>query len=235
MLQKKFDICSEASKKSVYKILKESTLDAAVICLNSGSKREIIEFREIEIFAGFLPLLVCTYKLNHDFFLKAAEIGIYRLLSPEMETEKIILLINDAINQNDLNKFIERKFPGCFEKTPYANKVIKIIIRYFPQKLSRKEISKKLNISSDWLHEKCKEAFNISYTKLVRTIRVYYATRLIYRTNLDNSEIALSLNYTEESSLARDFRKVLNLSPTEIRKKLFNTAPQRLFDNCTLY
>lgn len=48
------------------------------------------------------------------------------------------------------------------------------------------------------------------------------------KTTLDNVEIAQQLNYSEESSLARDFRKELGYSPTEARKRLTVQSPGAL-------
>jgi AraC-like DNA-binding protein len=47
-------------------------------------------------------------------------------------------------------------------------------------------------------------------------------------TSLDNTEIALHLNYSEESSLARDFRKEFGFSPNEARQLLAKQTPREL-------
>ncbi len=52
---------------------------------------------------------------------------------------------------------------------------------------------------------------------------------MMKHTNLDNTEIALQLNYSEETSMARDFRKEIGLSPTEARKRLTSQSPVELF------
>jgi AraC-like DNA-binding protein len=50
---------------------------------------------------------------------------------------------------------------------------------------------------------------------------------MIY-TALDNSDIAIRLNYSEESSMARDFRKELGLSPKETRRQLQKYHPREI-------
>ncbi len=51
---------------------------------------------------------------------------------------------------------------------------------------------------------------------------------MMQHTNLDNTEIALQLNYSEESNLARDFRSELGYSPTEARRRLIQHTPEEL-------
>lgn len=49
--------------------------------------------------------------------------------------------------------------------------------------------------------------------------------------SLDNQEIAMQLNYTEESSMARDFRKDLGYSPAEARLRLTHVTPEELLSS----
>lgn len=230
LLKDKFDIHTEVSETSLGKTLQRSTADAIVFCFGSTVKNKRGEFRKIESLTGHLPLLPCTNRLDHDFFLEAVEMGIHKFLSPEMQTERIIEIVQDAINKNELEIFIGRIFPGYFEKSKYGKRIVTTMIRIFPQRLSEEEVSDELGISRVWIQRECKKAFNITYIQLARLLRVYQAARLMHRTHLDNNQIAICLNYSEESSMARDFRKVLHLSPTEARKKLFDYAPDRLFD-----
>ena len=45
---------------------------------------------------------------------------------------------------------------------------------------------------------------------------------------MDNNEIAFYLHYSEESSMARDFRKELGINPTEARQQLIKQKHQEL-------
>jgi transcriptional regulator GlxA family with amidase domain len=51
---------------------------------------------------------------------------------------------------------------------------------------------------------------------------------MMKNTNLDNYEIAFQLNYSDESSLARIFRKELGYNPTVARKHLVTRSPEEL-------
>jgi AraC-like DNA-binding protein len=146
-----------------------------------------------------------------------------------METEKISALIINAIKQNDLIKFIERKFPACFERSFYSRKIVDIITHTFPQRINERQLSKELNISQRWLQKECKKAFGITYNNLAKIIRVYQALSLLNKTTLDNYEIALQLNYANETNMTRDFKKVLNITPYEAKKQFVDYTPEQLF------
>ena len=101
--------------------------------------------------------------------------------------------------------------------------------RAFPQRLGENELAQRLGLSVSWLQKLCRRAFNSNLVGLFRRIRVYQALRMMKYTRLDNTEIALQLNYTEETSMARDFRKVLRLNPKEARNRLTTHSPENLF------
>jgi AraC-like DNA-binding protein len=239
LLKKEFEINLHTSTESFIKALKESNSDAAVICFNSETslkgedhhfENQVKDLTKFESLSGFMPLLSCTKGLNENFIHQAVDKGVRRFLSSEMEIEKITVLINDAIKQNELKKFIEIKFPGCFERSSYAKKIIDEIVRRFPKKTYSTEMAKKLKVSERWLQHQSKKAFGISYKKLFKLIRVFHALRLMEKSEMDNNEISLQLNYTEESNMARDFRIVLRIPPSEARKKLSTNSTSQLFD-----
>ncbi|NIR69107.1 helix-turn-helix domain-containing protein [candidate division KSB1 bacterium] len=85
-----------------------------------------------------------------------------------------------------------------------------------------------LGISPRWLRTVCRRAFGKSFTQLMRQIRVYQALCFMKHTTLDNWDIAMQLNYSEESNMARDFRKELGYCPSEARIRLSEITPQEL-------
>lgn len=85
-----------------------------------------------------------------------------------------------------------------------------------------------LGISVRTLQKHCRDAFGKTYTRLLRRIWIYQALRLMQQTKFDNTEIALHLNYTEETNLARDFHKELGYNPSEARRLLLRYSPEEL-------
>ncbi len=176
--------------------------------------------------ANHLPVLTCTKKLDSDFIRLAVQHGADRFLLCTMKAEKIQGLVLEAIQGGGLKEFLQSCCQGTVSR--HVRKMIDEIIHAFPYRLHENEIARRLEISRSWVHKLCRQAFGLTFTRLLRRIWVYQALRLMQRTNLDNVEIAEQLNYSEESSLARDFRKELGYSPTEARKRLAEQSPEAL-------
>jgi len=51
---------------------------------------------------------------------------------------------------------------------------------------------------------------------------------MMQHTTLDNMEIALQLDYSEESNMAREFRKELGCCPNDARRRLIEQSPEEI-------
>jgi AraC-like DNA-binding protein len=234
LLEKEFSVHRYTNEDPFLEKLRQS-LDVdkksvGIICLNNGDSNKIKEFLRIESFTGSVPVFCCTRELKADFMLQAIRKGIRRFLSPGLKIEIVNSLVNEEIERDILTEFVELSFPGCFARTVYARKILNIIINNFPVRLAEKDMANDLDISIDWLQDRCKKTFLIPYTHLKQTIWVYAALRLLYRTGLDTTTIALQLKYSDLSSMDRDFRKVLGKPPHKMKIELQGANPEKLFD-----
>lgn len=177
---------------------------------------------------GPLPVLACSKTVNLDFVRMAAPQGVDRFLCCDMGVETIQPIIFEAIRRGELKEFLASCYPGSFAVPPHVRKMIDGIIHAFPHRLHESEMARRLGINRSWVQKLCRQAFGLTFTRLLRRLWVHQALRLMQRTNLDNVEIAVQLNYSEESSLARDFRKELGYNPTEARKRLAEQSPETL-------
>ncbi len=176
--------------------------------------------------ANHLPVLTCTKTLDSDFIRLAVRHGADRFLLCNMETEKIRAILFEAIQGGGLREFLQSSCQSTV--SPHVRKMIETIIHAFPYRLHESEMAQRLGISRSWVQKLCRQASGLAFTRLMRRLWVYQALRLMQRTTLDNVEIALQLHYSEESSLARDFRKELGYNPTEARKRLAEQSPEAL-------
>ncbi len=145
-----------------------------------------------------------------------------------MEGEKIRDIISEAIRRGGLNEFLTSCYPGSFAVSPHVHKMVDEIIHAFPDRLNEHEMAQRLGIGRSWVQKLCRQAFGLTFTRLMRRIWVYQAFRMMRHTNLDNVEIAMQLHYCEESSMARDFRKELGYNPTEARQCLTEQSPEAM-------
>ena len=183
---------------------------------------------KLKTVSGSLPLLTCSKSLRSEFIYRAAQGGITRFIACNMEPKRIRKIMDNALRDNDLRQFMESQWPESLSCSHYIRELINEIIRVFPKRLRLQEFAKKLGINRGWMYKLCQQAFGMSLKVVLRQVWIYEALRIMQESNLDNIEIALLLNYSEESSLAREFRKQLGYNPNEARKRLNHKSPEEL-------
>ncbi len=129
-----------------------------------------------------------------------------------------------------LLEFILGLFPHCFSKSPHTRIIVDHLIRNFPARIACYDMAAMLCISNRWLQKICAASFQITFTRLKRILRVYYALELFSGTNLDKYEIAKELHYSEWTNLLRDVRLELNVCVDELRHLLDCFSPQEVFN-----
>jgi AraC-like DNA-binding protein len=203
-------------------------IDVVIICFYSANVQDVERLLSLDALTGPIPVLTCSKDLNPEFIRIAAQRGISHFIVSDMGVEKVKSIIIDAIRNHGLKEFLNKYFLNGNDLSPYICKLIDEIVYNFPHRLNVTESANKLGIDRGWLCKLCKQNCGKSPTSLLRAIWVYQALRMMQRTNLDNLDIALHLNYSEESSMARDFHKELGCNPSEARVLLTNHSPEDL-------
>ena len=223
-----FDTLATDIEGEFIKKIHQEEADLAVVCFCSAKKKDAKALLRLEALSGPLPVLTCSKALNPEFISSAARQGIDCFLLCDMDKEKIRHLIYEALEGGGLREYLESCCPGNLTSSLYVRKMLDEIVHAFPHRLSAEELAKKLGITRRWLHDICKKAFGKTYRRVIRRIWIHQALRMMQNTALDNTEIALQLNYSEESSMARDFRKELGYDIKEARHRLANRTPEEL-------
>lgn len=224
----RFETVSIGTEEEFLSNVRAEKADAVVVCFCSAREQNVQALLHLTACAGPLPVLACSKTINLDFVRLAALKEVDRFLCCDMGVETIQPIISEAIRRGGLKEFLTSCYPDSFAVSPHVRKMIDEIIHAFPHRLHESEMAQCLGISRSWVQKLCRQAFGLTFTNLMRHIWVHQVLRLMQHTNLDNVEIAVQLNYSEESSLARDFRKELGYSPTEARKRLVEQSPEAL-------
>ena len=228
IFKKEYEILTTNIEDKFLTYLKNIPVDAAIICFYSADVRNVEKLLSLDALTGPIPVLACSKDLNTEFIRIAAQRGISRFIVSDMGVEKVKDIIKDAIRNHGLKEFLKEHFLKGTDVSPYICKLIDEIVYNFPHRLNVTESANKLGIDRGWLCKLCKQTFGKSPTCLLRTIWVHQALRMMKHTNLDNLDIALHLNYTEQSSMARDFHKELGCNLSEARMLLTNKSPEDL-------
>ena len=230
IFNREYEILATKIEEKFLNYLKKLQVDAAIICFYSANVQDVEKLMSLDALTGPIPVLTCSKDLNPEFIRIAAQRGISRFIVSDMGVEKVKDIIIDAIRNHGLKEFLNKHFLNGNDHSPYICKLIDEIVYNFPHRLNVTESANKLGIDRGWLCKLCKQTCGKSPTSLLRAIWVYQALRMMQRTNLDNLDIALHLNYTERSSMTRDFHKELGCSPSEARVLLTNHSPEELLN-----
>jgi len=176
----------------------------------------------------YLPLVICTKIPNPKFIRKAAQKGLDHFVFCTMSNADIQAVITEAVERNGLRVFIE-SLKKREAYSPYTSKICYGLLHSLPSMPRIGELADNLGISIRWTQTIIRESFGMTFTRLTRKVLVYRALNLMKHSGLDNTEIAMTLDYQDENSLSRIFRKELGYPPTAARKKLVNSSPEVLF------
>ena len=202
-------------------------MDIGILCCCFAREEELNTLLELKEKASPLPFIICSKIPNPDFISRGAKKGLDHFILCNMPREKVRARIQTVIKNDGLRVFIKNHVnPDIY--SPYTQKIITEILHILPKQLKITELSKRLGISSRWTQSLFRKIFGMTYTKLMRRIHIFQALNLMKNTQLDNTEIALKLTYSDENSLYRIFQKELGYSPTQARRQLLNNAPEDL-------
>ena len=202
--------------------------DGIIACFCQPQEKDIAELSSLDSIKNLAPLIYCSRIFLPDFVFAAAQSGADYFINCSEEKEKIVNIIDKIIQQGGIRKFFKACYPNISSSSPYISKIVKIILRVFPNRLDETEFARQLGLSQRQIRGLTKQVFKINFNKLMRRIWVYQALRLMKSTNFDNTEISLLLNYSEEGSMVRDFRKELDYTPSKARELLINYNPEDL-------
>jgi len=107
---------------------------------------------------------------------------------------------------------------GVFpEKNSEIKAAVAFMEKHYTEDLTLAEIASAVAISASYLSKLFKEYRNQTVMDFLERIRIEAALKLIKETNLSIKEITFRVGYRDPNYFSKVFKKVTNLSPTEIR------------------
>jgi len=204
-------------------------IDIGILCYCYANEQDLNSAIGLKEQANHLPIIICSKIPNPDFISWGAKRGLDHFILCDMPRDKIKSRIQTVLTNDGLLAFIKNHVKPDVH-SPYTQKIITEILHRLPKQLKISELAKLLGISSRWTQSLFRKIFGMTYTELMRRTYVYQALNMMKHTHLDNTEIALKLNYSDENSLYRIFQKELGYSPTKARQKLLHHKPDDLLN-----
>lgn len=223
-----FDVAVVASESDVLYHVTADFPDAVVSCCCTACAADVDDLTRLGALAWPVPLFACVRRFTPEFIRCAAVHGLHHLLFCELETDVIGDIITDTLRHRFIDELLETCWPGSLDVSPHVRRLIGEVMRAAPHAPTVHELAARLGVSRGWLHKLCKRAFGLPLTTFLRSLRVVQALHLLQRTDWDNADVAYHMQYTEESHMARDFRRILGCRPKEARVRLVHCSAVEL-------
>lgn len=176
------------------------------------------------------------------FFQGLAEEGVINL-QPDVRTEAEAIaekIIAEALNHSahtpdllkvyflelfmGVDRSIAKHSPGADK--PHNQLLLhnfrKLVDTHYAEKRLPKEYAAMLYITPNHLNALCKDLLGTSAGEIIRNRILLEAKRLLINADISISEIAATLNFTDNSHFTRFFKKHTTLTPEEFRRSSFN-------------
>lgn len=215
-LRKRYEIikCGDLEENPA---LLKSQVAALLVYIPIFNAKDFHLITKLKCLYGNLPFLVCSEEIDTSRIFQLGKLGVDNFVHFQKGSNYLINTIDKAIQSGGLARLLVEMGIDITFLPPRMRKAYQLIIENFPVKIKAEEIARTLGIGRCYFEVRFKKYFGIPYCKFIRLIKIYEMINLIQYTSHDNESIALILNYSSETSMARDFRKTLDMNPTEVR------------------
>jgi AraC-like DNA-binding protein len=216
-LRQEFELIPAASQESLQEFASTNPFDAVLIHLPIFSRRQNNEIEKLDALATRLPVIILSDRWELDAVKYCGKLGVHSVLDCAEGYEKKVAAISSAARFSGFRQLLVEAEKPLPTLSPRMRKAFELILASFPNVQSICDLSTSLRTHRRCLEREFRKTFGLSYVQFIRVLCMYESWRLMQHTGLDNSEIALRLQYREETHFARDCRKAFNLNPTQLR------------------
>lgn len=149
-----------------------------------------------------------------------------------IDSFEIINSIDEKNSARELNAYLNDLFVGFLERhntfsdennstgTLYLTKVISFINSNYAKDISISDISECVNLNPRYLGTLFKNSTGKTMIEYLTTLRIKNSKVLLSDKNKPIKDIALEVGYNDTHAFIRNFKKILNVTPTEYRENL---------------
>ncbi|GAB5553196.1 MAG: two-component regulator propeller domain-containing protein [Saprospiraceae bacterium] len=173
-----------------------------------------------------IPMVLLTAKTRSEDKVKGLEAGADAYLIKPFNQEELLvrlrklLEIRTRIQEKYSSSMASKRTPFHTKESDFLQKLQDLVTsRIDDTTLSVKDLEAAVNLGNMQLNRKLKALTNNTPSGFIRLIRLQKAQELLGTTDLNISEVAYEVGFSDPGYFARIFSKTFGVSPSEFRKK----------------
>jgi YesN/AraC family two-component response regulator len=204
-----FDVTTAATGHDALHALRPAP-DAIVCDLNLPDMSGLDVIGALRRRGVVAPCIVITGFASTASALAAGKLGVASYLEKPVATEDLVALLRTEIDS-------ARAHPGVAADS-HPTRVQRVIEQRFAEPdLDLQTVSTAVGISAQHVSRVTKRRFGITFSELLRGIRLQEARRLLRGTSASIKEIAFRVGFRHPSQFTRTFRDLYGRSPSQFR------------------
>lgn len=173
-----------------------------------------------------IPVIMLTAKVDHDSKISGLKLGADVYLGKPFNKEELLVHINNliSIRENLKKKYNSENGNLDNTQTPkisneFLSKISEVLLNNISDDaFGINEICKEIGVSRTQLHRKLKALTGLSTSKFIREIRLNEGYKLIKNTDLNISEIAYSIGFSDPNYFSKLFTEKFQTPPSRLEK-----------------
>lgn len=154
-------------------------------------------------------------------------------LQQERSRNKKMMMLEKEIDNFKLVKESEKiLYDDNKKRKDTVQAILKYIMEHYTEEISLTTLSEELHFTSVYLNRILKKEMDLSFLKLLTSIRMYHAARLLRETSLKINVICNRVGIGDQGYFSQVFRKCYGVSPYDYRT---NAASRMSETQCQTY
>ena len=190
------------------------------------------------IATSHIPILLVTAKTEKSSRIEGFEDGADAYVTKPFDSEVLVVRVHNLLNSREElkkrfehnNKWEQQVDNPSSVEVDFLNKVETTVLAMIPSgNLNVIDLSKELGFSRTSLYRKIKSLTGLSINQLIRSIKLKKAADLLVSEDMNVSEVAFSLDFTDLKYFRSVFKKQYGMMPSEYMKahKPVNSIDQK--------
>lgn len=228
------------SAKEALRGLKKESFDLVITDINMPEINGLELIRRIHLLGNQTNIMIISGYNEFAYAQEAIRLGVCAYILKPVKTEEIeenILILaekkqweiierENKVEIDILNEIMEKSSAnGNIEERkkihPTIQKILIHIGKNYAKDITVQEIAEEYQINESYLSALFKKEIGCNLSNYLQRYRIYRAMELLKNSDLRINEIAYRVGYQNPCYFTEQFKKICNLTPSEIRKNGF--------------